>query len=79
MTAGPDQGPGRLRPVWRGRLRPCPARIVAARQIEFFSPIVEPVKAESSVEPRRILMISLVTAGAAVLFAASMFARKMMN
>ncbi|SFM07562.1 capsule biosynthesis protein [Methylobacterium pseudosasicola] len=55
------------------------ARIVAARQIEFFSPIVEPVKAESSVEPRRILMISLVTAGAAVLFAASMFARKMMN
>ncbi len=55
------------------------ARIVAARQIEFFSPIVEPVKAESSVEPRRILLISLVTAGAAVLFAASMFARKMMN
>ncbi|MCJ2123694.1 capsule biosynthesis protein [Methylobacterium sp. J-077] len=55
------------------------ARIVAARQIEFFSPIVEPVKAESSVEPRRVLMISLVTAGAAVLFAASMFARKMMN
>ena len=54
------------------------ARIVAARQIEFFSPIVEPVKAESSVEPRRMLMISLVTAGAAVLFAASMFARKMM-
>jgi len=55
------------------------ARIIAARQIEFFSPIVEPVKAESSVEPRRILMISLVTAGAAVLFAAAMFARKMMN
>lgn len=55
------------------------ARIVAARQIEFFSPIVEPVKAQSSVEPRRILLISLVTAGAAVLFAASMFARKMMN
>lgn len=54
------------------------ARIVAARQIEFFSPIVEPVKAESSTEPRRVLMISLVTAGAAVLFAASMFARKMM-
>ncbi|MHC2108658.1 MULTISPECIES: capsule biosynthesis protein [unclassified Methylobacterium] len=54
------------------------ARIVAARQIEFFSPIVEPVKAQSSVEPRRMLMISLVTAGAAVLFAASMFARKMM-
>lgn len=55
------------------------ARIVAARQIEFFSPIVEPVRAESSIEPRRVLMISLVTAGAAVLFAAAMFARKMMS
>ncbi|MCJ2071472.1 capsule biosynthesis protein [Methylobacterium sp. J-030] len=54
------------------------ARIVAARQIEFFSPIVEPVRAESSTEPRRLLMLSLITAGAAVLFAASMFARKMM-
>ncbi len=54
------------------------ARIVASRQIEFFSPIVEPVRAESSTEPRRTLMISLVTAGAAVLFAATMFARKMM-
>ncbi|MCJ2136657.1 capsule biosynthesis protein [Methylobacterium sp. J-026] len=55
------------------------ARIVASRQIEFFSPIVEPVRAESSTEPRRMLMISLVTAGAAVLFAAAMFARKMMS
>ena len=55
------------------------ARIVASRQIEFFSPIVEPVRAESSTEPRRILMISLVTAGAAVLFAAAMFTRKMMS
>ncbi len=54
------------------------SRMVAARQIEFFSPIVEPVRAESSTEPRRVLMISLITAGAAVLFAASMFARKMM-
>jgi capsular polysaccharide transport system permease protein len=54
------------------------ARIIAARQIEFFSPIVEPVQAQSSIEPRRMLMISLITAGAAVLFAASMFARKMM-
>jgi capsular polysaccharide transport system permease protein len=54
------------------------ARIIAARQIEFFSPIVEPVKAESSTEPRRLLMTTLVTAGAAVLFAASMFARKAM-
>jgi capsular polysaccharide transport system permease protein len=54
------------------------ARIIASRQIEFFSPIVEPVRAESSTEPRRVLMISLVTAGAAVLFAATMFARKLM-
>lgn len=54
------------------------ARMIAARQIEFFSPIVEPVRAESSTEPRRLLMISLITAGSAVLFAAAMFARKMM-
>ncbi|WCS25145.1 capsule biosynthesis protein [Methylobacterium sp. NMS14P] len=54
------------------------ARIIAARQIEFFSPIVEPVKAESSTEPRRLLMIGLITAGAGVLFGAAMFARKMM-
>ena len=54
------------------------SRIIAARQVEFFSPIVEPVKATSSVEPRRMLMITLITAGAALLFAASMFARKTM-
>lgn len=55
------------------------ARIIATRQIEFFSPIVLPVKAESSIQPRRILMISLITAGAAVLFAAVLFARKLMD
>ena len=55
------------------------ARIIASRQIEFFSPIVQPVKAQSSTEPRRILMISLITAGAAALFAATLFARKLMN
>ena len=55
------------------------ARIIASRQIEFFSPIVQPVKAQSSTEPRRILMISLITAGAAVLFAATLFVRKLMN
>ena len=54
------------------------SRIIAARQVEFFSPIVEPVRAASSLEPRRLLMVSLITAGAALLFAASMFARKMM-
>ncbi|MEE7450319.1 capsule biosynthesis protein [Methylobacterium radiotolerans] len=55
------------------------ARIIAARQIEFFSPIVEPVKAQSSTEPRRLLMIGLITAGAGVLFGAAMFARNMMT
>jgi capsular polysaccharide transport system permease protein len=54
------------------------SRIIAARQVEFFSPIVEPVKAESSVEPRRMLMTSLIAVGAGLLFAAAMFARKMM-
>lgn len=55
------------------------ARIVASRQIEFFSPIVQPVKAESSTQPRRILMISLIAAGSAVLFAAALFVRKAMD
>ncbi len=55
------------------------ARIIAARQIEFFSPIVQPVRAESSTQPRRILMISLIAAGAAVLFATALFARKVMD
>ncbi|MCJ2101250.1 capsule biosynthesis protein [Methylobacterium sp. E-046] len=54
------------------------ARIIAARQVEYLSPIVVPVKAESSTEPRRTLMISLITAGAAVLFAAALFGRKVM-
>lgn len=55
------------------------ARMIAARQIEFFSPIVEPVMAESSTQPRRLLMSSLVAAGAAVFFAATLFARKQMT
>lgn len=55
------------------------ARIIAARQIEFFSPIVQPVRAESATQPRRILMISLITAGAAVFFAAALFMRKAME
>ncbi|MCB4804304.1 capsular polysaccharide transport system permease protein [Methylobacterium brachiatum] len=52
------------------------ARIVAAQQVETFAAIVQPAKAESSTEPRRILMISLITAGAATLFATTLFARK---
>lgn len=54
------------------------ARVIAARQIEFFSPIVEPVMAESATQPRRALMTSLIAAGAAVFFAAALFARKQM-
>lgn len=55
------------------------ARIVAQQQVVALVPIVEPVKAGSSTEPRRILMTSLVTAGAAVLFAAAMFTRRMIT
>ena len=55
------------------------ARIVAARQIEFFSPIVQPVRAESSTQPRRLLMTSLIAAGAALLFATALFVRKLME
>jgi capsular polysaccharide transport system permease protein len=54
------------------------ARIIAGRQIEFFSPIAEPVRPESAVEPRRLLMICLITLGSAALFGAAMFARKLM-
>ncbi len=52
------------------------ARIIATRQVEFFNLIVPPVKAESAVQPRRLLMFSLITAGSAVLFALLLFARK---
>ncbi|GLS47032.1 capsule biosynthesis protein [Methylobacterium brachythecii] len=52
------------------------ARIVAARQLEFFSPIVEPILAESSTEPRRTLMISLIAAGSLAAFALSVIFRK---
>jgi capsular polysaccharide transport system permease protein len=54
------------------------ARILVARQPQFFNMITAPVKADSATEPRRVLMISLVAAGSAVLFAAAMFARKTM-
>ncbi|MCJ2073131.1 capsule biosynthesis protein [Methylobacterium sp. J-030] len=54
------------------------ARILSTQQVAFFSPITEPARAESSTEPRRVLMISLIAAGSAVLFAATMFARKVL-
>ncbi len=52
------------------------ARIIAERQIEFFSMIVEPVKPESSQEPRRLLMISLIAGGAGLVFALAVVTRK---
>ncbi|MEA1832189.1 capsule biosynthesis protein [Methylobacterium durans] len=55
------------------------ARIVAARQVEFFNLVVQPVLAESAQQPRRVLMISLIAAGSAMLFAAALFARKQMT
>jgi capsular polysaccharide transport system permease protein len=55
------------------------ARIIADRQVEFFTMVVQPVMAQSSQEPRRVLMASLVTAGSAVFFALALFARKQMS
>ena len=52
------------------------ARIIAGRQVEFFTPIVAPVLAESPEQPRRILIISLLGAGCALLFALSVVVRK---
>ena len=55
------------------------ARILVSQKAEAFAPIVPAIRAESSTEPRRILMTSLITAAAAVVFAAAMFARKLMS
>lgn len=55
------------------------ARIVAAQKAEVLTPVVPAMRPESSTEPRRILMVSVITAGAAVLFAAAAFGRKVMN
>ncbi|GJD47861.1 hypothetical protein OPKNFCMD_0573 [Methylobacterium crusticola] len=52
------------------------ARMIADRQIEFFSMIVEPVKAESAQQPRRLLLISLSVAGAALAFGLGVLTRK---
>ena len=55
------------------------ARIIATRQVEFLNPIVQPVMAESSTQPRRLLMTSLIGAGSALLFAIVVFARKVIG
>lgn len=52
------------------------ARIMSERQVEFFTMIVQPVKPESSQQPRRLLMICLIAGGAAVVFTATVVARK---
>lgn len=54
------------------------SRIMAERQVEFFTPVVMPVMAQSSQKPRRVLMASLVAAGAAMAFALAVLARKQM-
>jgi capsular polysaccharide transport system permease protein len=54
------------------------ARILAAQKAEAFVPVVPAIRAQSSTEPRRILMTSLITAAAAMVFAAAMFARKLL-
>ncbi len=53
------------------------ARIIAARQIEFLSVVVDPVLPDSSTQPRRILMCSLVTAGSMLLFGISLLFRRL--
>lgn len=52
------------------------ARIIAARQIEFLTVVVEPVLADSPVQPRRVLMCSFITAGSALLFGLALVFRR---
>lgn len=53
------------------------ARIIAARQIEFLTVVVEPVMADSPTQPRRVLMCSLVTAGSMLLFGLGLIFRRL--
>lgn len=52
------------------------AKIIAERQLEFFSPVVEPVLAASPQAPRRLLSIALVLVAAGLAFTAALFVRK---
>ncbi|AWB23111.1 capsule biosynthesis protein [Methylobacterium currus] len=52
------------------------SRMIADRQIEFFSMIVEPVKAESAQQPRRTLFIAISIAVSALAFGLSVLIRK---
>ncbi|MET7248120.1 capsule biosynthesis protein [Methylobacterium sp. EM32] len=52
------------------------SRMIADRQIEFFSMIVEPVRAESAQQPRRTLYIAISVAVSALAFGLSVLTRK---
>ncbi|GJE00258.1 capsule biosynthesis protein [Methylobacterium isbiliense] len=52
------------------------ARIIADRQIEFFSMVVQPVLPESAELPRRLLWTCLTVAGAALSFGGAVMLRK---
>ncbi|MFE1599103.1 capsule biosynthesis protein [Methylobacterium sp. ID0610] len=52
------------------------ARMIADRQIEFFSVVVEPILPQSAQRPLRSLWIGCVVAGAAVAFALAVLLRK---
>lgn len=52
------------------------SRMIADRQIEFFSMIVEPVRAESSQQPRRMLFIAISVAASALAFGLAVLTRK---
>lgn len=52
------------------------ARIVASRQVEFFTPVVEPVLPVSSVEPRRALWASVAALLSMLMFGLSVVIRK---
>lgn len=52
------------------------ARIIATRQIEFFTPVVEPIVPISSIEPRSTLWTSVTALAAMILFGLSVAIRK---
>ena len=52
------------------------ARIVASRQVEFFTPVIEPVIPVSAIEPRRALITSIVAIVAMLAFGLSVVIRK---
>ncbi len=52
------------------------ARIIANRQIEFFTPVVNPVVPVSAIEPRRHLITSIVALVAMAVFGLSVLIRK---